>query len=80
MMEKQISIWPVDGVVFSKDRPYSCNKSSCSINLDNLNVKSSGAYRCEISGDAPEFRLSHETANMTVVGKILFNYLYILYI
>lgn len=71
MMEKQILTFPVEGVVFSKDRPYFCNKISCSINLDNLSTKSSGAYRCEISGDAPEFRLSHETANMTIVGEYI---------
>jgi hypothetical protein len=40
-----------------------------------LSNDSSGAYRCELSGDAPEFKLVHETSNMTVVGKSLFDIL-----
>ncbi|CAO1440882.1 unnamed protein product [Diamesa hyperborea] len=57
-------MFKVDGVQVSSN--HVCNEKFCTINLEQLNKQSSGSYRCEISGDAPEFKLSHETANMTV--------------
>ena len=62
-------MFKVDGVQVSSN--HVCNEKFCTINLENLNKQSSGSYRCEISGDAPEFKLSHETANMTVAGEFL---------
>jgi hypothetical protein len=60
-------LFPVEGVHVSGE--HYCNEKRCSINLDNLNTDSSGAFRCEVSGDAPEFRIVHETNNMTVIGE-----------
>lgn len=46
-----------------------CNTRVCSIQLKDLqSPQSNGAYRCEISGDAPEFQLAHRTSNMTVAA------------
>lgn len=60
----------VDGVHLTHD-PYDiCTETRCRITLDNLNVHSSGTYRCEVSGDAPAFRLSYEASNMTIIGKL----------
>lgn len=67
MPTKQNMIFNVEGVHVSSD--HVCNDKFCTIHLDNLNNDSSGAYRCEVSGDAPEFKLSHETSNMTVAGE-----------
>lgn len=66
-------IFSVEGVHVSAD--HLCSEKFCTIHLDNLSNDSSGAYRCEVSGDAPEFKLVHETSNMTVVGKSLFDIL-----
>lgn len=62
-------IFIVEGIHVNSD--HVCNDKFCTIHLDNLSNDSSGAYRCEVSGDAPEFKLSHETNNMTVAGKKL---------
>ncbi|KAH8337494.1 hypothetical protein KR059_012239, partial [Drosophila kikkawai] len=43
-----------------------CNESSCRVELNLLGVKSSGVYRCEVSGDAPHFQLTARDANMSV--------------
>jgi hypothetical protein len=67
LMPKQIMKFDVDGVQLSPD--YVCNKQFCTIHLENLSRKTSGSYRCEISGDWPEFKLSHEESNLTVAGK-----------
>ena len=67
MPTKQNMIFTVEGIHVSSD--HVCNDKFCTIHLDNLSNESSGAYRCEVSGDAPEFQLSHETSNMTVVGE-----------
>lgn len=60
----------VDGVTLM-EHMYNCNKVTCTINLDNLGQKSSGSYRCEISGDAPEFKLISKTANLTIAGQLV---------
>jgi hypothetical protein len=67
MPTKQNMIFTVEGIHVSAD--HLCNDQFCQIHLDNLSSESTGAYRCEVSGDAPEFKLSHETSNMTVVGE-----------
>lgn len=69
MMFPSIMEFPVDGVHLKADQSYVCNKKICSVVLDNLKRKSTGSYRCEISGDAPAFHVVHETANMTVAGR-----------
>lgn len=60
-------IFPVDGIHVSKE--FNCDHVRCNIYLDNLSMESSGSYRCEVSGDAPEFRIVHDTSNMTVIGE-----------
>lgn len=68
MPTKQNMIFSVEGIHVSSD--HVCNEKLCTIHLDNLSNDSSGSYRCEVSGDAPDFKLSHETGNMTVAGKL----------
>lgn len=69
MMFPSVMTFPVDGVHLNPDQSYVCNKKNCTVVLDGLKRKSTGSYRCEISGDAPEFHVVHETANMTVAGN-----------
>ncbi|XP_068153284.1 uncharacterized protein beat-Vc [Drosophila tropicalis] len=57
--------FPVKGVTIA-DGSSHCNQFICNVELEKLNVHSSGQYRCEVSGDAPEFKLIDQTANMTV--------------
>jgi hypothetical protein len=59
--------FPVQGVHIGDD--HTCNDKFCIVHLDNLSNDSSGSYRCEVSGDAPDFRIVHETSNMTIIGK-----------
>ncbi|XP_062545343.1 uncharacterized protein LOC134211945 [Armigeres subalbatus] len=67
MMEQNVRTFPVEGVTVVRDSPeHYCNRFMCSIQLQRLNIKSSGTYRCEVSGDAPEFKLAHGVYNMTV--------------
>ncbi|XP_058822260.1 uncharacterized protein LOC131683892 [Topomyia yanbarensis] len=67
LMEQNVMIFPVDGVAVVRKSPtHFCNRFMCSIQLQQLNIKSSGSYRCEISGDAPEFKLAHGVGNMSV--------------
>lgn len=48
-----------------------CNESHCSVRLTELTRDhSSGGYRCEISSEAPTFRLASEARNVTVAGKL----------
>ncbi|XP_062124180.1 uncharacterized protein LOC133837432 isoform X1 [Drosophila sulfurigaster albostrigata] len=57
--------FPVKGVTIA-DGSSHCNQFICNVELEKLNVHSSGQYRCEVSGDAPEFKLIDKSANMTV--------------
>jgi hypothetical protein len=69
MMNPTIMTFYIDGIHLNHDTLNVCNQFTCSIRLDRLNTKTSGQYRCEVSGDAPEFKIAHETNNMTVAGK-----------
>lgn len=68
MMHPTIRTFPVNGVHLL-DQTYICNNVTCSVSLEQLGIFTSGAYRCEISGDAPEFKLVSQTANMTIAGN-----------
>ncbi|XP_017140082.1 uncharacterized protein LOC108154331 [Drosophila miranda] len=57
--------FPVKGVTIAEGSSH-CNQFICNVELEKLNIHSSGQYRCEVSGDAPEFKLIDQTANMTV--------------
>ena len=68
MMKPELMKFNVEGVTLI-DKIYSyCNKVTCTISLTYLSQQSSGAYRCEISGDAPEFKLISKTGHMTIAG------------
>jgi hypothetical protein len=60
-------MFPVEGVHVGED--HICNDKFCIVHLDNLSNESTGSYRCEVSGDAPDFRIVHETSNMTIIGE-----------
>lgn len=48
----------------------SCGQTRCNVRLQGLTRDhSGGSYRCEISSEAPTFRLASETRNVTVAGK-----------
>lgn len=77
MMSPTISRFSVDGVHLA-DQTFACNTITCSIQLHSLESRTSGSYRCEISGDAPEFKLASRTANMTIAGlKLFINQMYL---
>lgn len=59
-------VFPLEGITIAEERMNFCNNETCSITLSRLRPSSSGLYRCEISGDAPEFKLAHGERNMTV--------------
>lgn len=59
--------FPVKGVTIAEGSSH-CNQFICNLELEQLNTQSTGSYRCEVSGDAPEFKLIDKTANMTVAG------------
>lgn len=78
MTPPTFSQFHVAGVTIVRDN-YFCNEKTCSIEIKDLKLSSSGAYRCEVSGDAPAFKLTSRTANMTVAGKYLITFhLYLL--
>lgn len=70
MMFPTIRTFPMNGVHLLEQK-YDCNMVTCSISLEQLGIYTSGAYRCEISGDAPEFKLISRTSNMTIAGILL---------
>ncbi|KAH8359782.1 hypothetical protein KR093_008873, partial [Drosophila rubida] len=65
LMQTVFRKFPVQGVQLIDDSN-ECNESSCRVELNLLGVKSSGVYRCEVSGDAPHFKLTARSANMSV--------------
>lgn len=50
---------------------FNCDLRRCNITLVNLGANSSGTYRCEISGEMPDFKFVSAAANMTVGGKCI---------
>lgn len=61
--------FPVSGVkVLSKESV--CARGRCDLVLTDLNIKNtSGEYRCEVSSEAPAFRIASKTMNISVAGK-----------
>lgn len=70
-MDDEVMTFPVNGVHLTKEPydPYECSRTKCRVTLDNLSVRSSGTYACEVSLDAPSFRVVQDSSNMTVIGK-----------
>ncbi|XP_058443088.1 uncharacterized protein LOC131425313 [Malaya genurostris] len=64
MLNPKTKTFPVEGVVIAHENL--CNQYLCQIRLTSLERRSSGDYRCEISGDAPKFALANGSRNMTV--------------
>lgn len=59
----------VPGISLIPNQTYACDRYTCTISLDKLESRTTGTYRCEVSGDAPEFKLDSQTANLTVAGE-----------
>lgn len=72
MMHPVYIKFPVTGV-HMPDGKYYCNESTCRVELNMLSAKSSGVYKCEVSGDAPHFKLAAKEDNLTVAGKTITN-------
>lgn len=62
--------FPVPGVHVSSDPQWTqCRMDRCDLLLTNLSRReSSGEYRCEVSSEAPAFRIAVRTVNITVAG------------
>ncbi|KAJ8911094.1 hypothetical protein NQ315_000554, partial [Exocentrus adspersus] len=59
-------LYPVAGVHLASHGA-NCSLTRCKVRLQKLTrAHSSGAYRCEISSEAPAFRLASETHNVTI--------------
>ncbi|XP_037956740.1 uncharacterized protein LOC119686270 [Teleopsis dalmanni] len=67
MMHPVYMKFPVIGVQV-QDGKYYCNESTCRLELSLLSAKSTGTYKCEVSGDAPLFQLAAKADNMTVAA------------
>lgn len=67
--------FPVSGVkVVTKESV--CTRGRCDLVLTELNTKNTtGEYRCEVSSEAPAFRIASRTMNVTVAGNKQKNYL-----
>ncbi|XP_060533854.1 uncharacterized protein LOC132706512 isoform X2 [Cylas formicarius] len=60
------SLFPIPGVHVDKTKS-ACDRHRCDLTLTNLTrPESAGAYRCEISSEAPSFRLASQTRNISV--------------
>ncbi|EDW59326.1 uncharacterized protein beat-Va [Drosophila virilis] len=59
--------FPVAGIQVL-DGKYFCNESTCRVDLSLLGAKSTGSFKCEVSGDAPHFKLAAKEDNMTVAA------------
>ncbi|KFB37876.1 AGAP013433-PA-like protein [Anopheles sinensis] len=72
MMARSLIYFEVDGVTVDRNSTEQiCNQFLCTIQLHQLNIRSGGEYRCEVSGDAPEFKLAHGVGNMTVAAALV---------
>lgn len=61
--------YPVPGVTVDTKKSQ-CTREACDLTLTELHRPySSGAYRCEVSSEAPAFRLASQTYNITVAGQ-----------
>ncbi|KAI4455984.1 beat protein [Holotrichia oblita] len=66
--QPHVKMFPVAGVHMLSHET-SCGQSRCKVRLTGLTRDhSGGAYRCEVSSDAPAFRLASETHNVTVAA------------
>lgn len=67
-MENPIMTFLVNGVQLVKEPFHTCNQNGCGVILHNITAQTGGSYRCEVSGDAPSFRLTYKVANMSIIG------------
>lgn len=69
--QPHVKTFPVAGVHMLPEET-NCGQNRCKVRLTSLTRDhSGGAYRCEVSSDAPAFRLASETHNVTVAGQKL---------
>ena len=68
--------FPVDGVHLSGEPK--CSPTFCDLELSKLEARSAGIYRCEVSTEAPTFSFANKNATMTVAGKNILDYTYII--
>jgi hypothetical protein len=47
------------------------NSTDTQVVLDNVNLASSGRYRCEVSAEAPSFQTVSDHGDMVVVGELI---------
>lgn len=69
LMTPEFLNFPVVGISLLAHQTYLCDSRTCTISLEQLGSRTTGTYRCEVSGDAPEFKLDSQTANMTIAGE-----------
>lgn len=63
-----IVLFPVIGVSV-REEDTQCGPSRCTLHFAHLEkINSGGAYRCEVSSEAPAFRLASSTLNVTVAA------------
>jgi len=43
------------------------NSNESMVSIDNVQPANAGTYRCEVSGEAPEFKSDYREANMSVI-------------
>ena len=55
------------------------NSTERSVVLNSINLMSSGRYRCEVSGEAPNFNTVSDHSDMSVVGKYIDNKIIVKY-
>ncbi|KAF2887647.1 hypothetical protein ILUMI_18526 [Ignelater luminosus] len=68
--QPHIMNFPVSGVQLALQGT-DCGRAHCKVQLTKLTRHhSDGAYRCEVSSEAPTFRLAAETHNITVAKVI----------
>lgn len=56
-------------VINGDDVASQCDSKHCPVTLTNMTRLTEGAYKCEVSTEAPKFSLFFETANMSIVGE-----------
>ena len=56
------------------------NSNESMVSIDNVQPANAGTYRCEVSGEAPEFKSDYREANMSVIGNFHHKIIVIIFI
>lgn len=65
---KKLFLW------FPNARTQLHNSTDSTVVLENVNLSTSGRFRCEVSGEAPSFQTVSDHGDMIVVGKYTFTF------